>query len=170
MASCFVQDCRQANIPSAEPVGSLSRAETVAAYPCTAQSFVWDLNQISVALRHVQSFRKELQSIRHEEDNASHMYWNLDACLCFLCFCERQLKDPIGEMLVQFLAMLFVIYANGVERRGKLNGLEMRTLANESSKWLGNSEWQQASSGCHFPGCSVFLKTSKTLRKGAHLF
>ena len=85
-------------------------------------------------LRHVQSFRKELQSMRHEEDNASHMYWNLDACVCFLCFCERQLKDPIGEMLLQFLAMLFVIYANVVERRGKRNDFEMQTLANESSK------------------------------------
>lgn len=62
------------------------------------------------------------------------MYWNLDVRLCFLCFCARQLKDPIGEMLVQFLVMLSVIYANVGERRGKLNDVEMLTLASESSK------------------------------------
>lgn len=170
MASCFMWDCGQANIPSAEPLSSLPQAKTAAAYPSTSQGFVWDPNQISVVLRHVQCFRKELQSIRHEENNASHMYWNLDACLCFHCFYERQLKDPIGEMLVQLLVMLFVIYANVLERRGKLNDFEMHTLANESSNWLGNSEWQQASSVCHFPGCTVFLKSSKALQKGAHLF
>jgi len=68
------------------------------------------------------------------------MCWYLDACLCFLCFCERQLKDPTGEVSVQFLAMLFVIYANVVGRRGKQNDVEMLILADEVSKRLGNSE------------------------------
>lgn len=159
--SCLMWDCRQAHIPS---------AGSAAAYRSISQGSIWEPNQISVMLRHVQSFRKELKCARHDEDNTSHMYWNLDACLCFLCFCERQLKDPIGEILVPFLAMLFVISANVVERRGKQNDFEMQTCASMSSEWLGESEWQQASSVCHFPGCSVLLRISKALWKGTHLF
>lgn len=53
----------------------------------------------------------------------------------FFCFCERQLKDSTGGMAVQFLVIFFsVIYADGVERRRKLNDYEMHTLANESLK------------------------------------
>lgn len=70
----------------------------------------------------------------------------------FFCFCERQLKDPIREML-EFLVIFFVIYASGVERRRNLNNYEMQTVAGESSQWLGNSEWQQASSVHQLPGC-----------------
>lgn len=51
----------------------------------------------------------------------------------FFCFCERQLKDPIREML-EFLVIFFVIYASGVERRRNLNNYEMQTLAGESSQ------------------------------------
>lgn len=37
------------------------------------------------------------------------------------------------EML-EFLVIFFVIYANGVERRRKLNNYEVQTLADESSQ------------------------------------